>query len=49
MTTEVNASLEKQIVELTSGARAASRKLANQDTESKNAFLLQIAKKLDSQ
>ena len=49
MTTEVDASLEEQIVELTLAARAASRKLANQDTETKNGLLLEIAKALDSE
>ena len=48
MTTEVDASLEEKIVELTCGARAASRKLANQNTETKNRFLLEIARLLDS-
>ena len=48
MTSEVDASLEEQIVELTSRARVASRKLANQDTGTKNALLLEIAKRLDS-
>jgi len=49
MTTEMDASLEEQIVELTRAARAASRKLASQDTETKNALLLEIAQRLDSQ
>jgi len=48
MTTEVDASLEEKIVDLTCGARAASRKLANQNTETKNRFLLEIARLLDS-
>ncbi len=45
----MDASLEEQIVELTSAARAASRRLANQDTETKNGLLLEIAKVLDSE
>jgi glutamate-5-semialdehyde dehydrogenase len=49
MTTKVDASLEEQIVELTCAARAASRKLANQDTETKNGLLLEIAGILGSE
>ena len=49
MTTRVDASLEEQIVELTSGARAASRQLANQDTETKNGLLLELAEMLGSE
>ena len=48
MTAEVDASLEEKIVELTCGARAAGRKLANQNTQTKNGLLLELARLLDS-
>ncbi|MEE8347924.1 MAG: glutamate-5-semialdehyde dehydrogenase [Acidobacteriota bacterium] len=49
MTTAVDAVLEKEIVELTSVARAAGRRLANQATDTKNKLLLELAELLGSE
>lgn len=49
MTTDVNLSLERQIVALAVRARVASRKVATLNTENKNSLLQKIAKAVGTQ